>query len=273
MKIILFASTIFTAVVSIGLFSQELPTDLQGVWFYEIEGIEAIGIFSPTHSAWIGLKNNRKNLHGKTVTIEDKAEAFDAMWDIGITSCTLEEPGRVKSTFINSHLPSKIGQNFSWDFEIKDGYFYYWIIKPDGSRGYSGKARKMADWNAPSPLASMNGLWQYQDGAQGHFLMCGNYCIWFWGDNKHLPAPTSAEDKARIFDSFSSTAAIAQKKENSGEGFGDILWHNLISSDIRNEKKIESTRSIKIADDTYETSMLNAQGSPTGQKWTVKRIK
>lgn len=55
MKIKLFASAIQMVMVSIGLFSQELPTDLQGVWFYEIEGIEAIGIFSSTHSVWIGL--------------------------------------------------------------------------------------------------------------------------------------------------------------------------------------------------------------------------
>ena len=55
MKIILFASIILTAVVSTGLLGQELPPSLQGVWYYEIEGIEAIGIFSSTHSVWIGL--------------------------------------------------------------------------------------------------------------------------------------------------------------------------------------------------------------------------
>jgi len=127
--------------------AQNIPESLLGVWKFEIPGIEAIAIYSPTHAAWVGAMSDRTNLHGITPSTEDKARAYDKIWDVGISSLQLVSPSRCKTTFIHSHLPSGTGQSYTWDFEIKDGIFTYWMIQADGTRGYSGKARKLADWD------------------------------------------------------------------------------------------------------------------------------
>ncbi|MEO5582468.1 MAG: hypothetical protein ABIR66_07230 [Saprospiraceae bacterium] len=200
---------------------------------YEMEGLEGMGIFSPMHFAFIGLKNNRENLNGKTLTIEDKAKAFDDIRSIEILSPALEKENRAKSTPIHSDKPSNIGKSFSWDFELKDGYFTFWIILPDGSNGFSGKARKIAKWNDKTELSKMNGLWKYSQGLEGHLLWCGNYAITFVGNNVNVNTGTEA-GKVQAFESFHSSCLIVQKLNGR---LGNGITHTLIASDIRMEKQ------------------------------------
>lgn len=256
--------------ISHSLISQ-VPTELQGVWLYEIDGVEALSIFTPTHAGWVGLLNNRENLTGKEVTIEDKAKAYDAMWDIAIVANKMDKPGRCVSTFIHSHNPSKNGTSFSWDYEVKDGYFHYWVIRPDGQRGYHGKARKLADYDDQAPLQDLNGLYAYAEGIEGHSIICGNYALWFVVRNNQFKMnPVAPAEKAQAFDAFHAVAGIGFKL--GGEGFGENIWHNLISSDIRTEKQIEHTLGHPIGADKHEITFINAAKQPVGNKFQFIRI-
>jgi len=119
----------------------------------------------------------------------------------------------------------------------------------------------------------MNGLWKYSNGINGHFLLCGNYTIWFIINDANAASIITSTDsgKAQAFESFISVAAIGQKL--SGKGFGLGIWHNLLSSDMRLEKQIEYTNTQRINKDLYEAWMVDGSGKQVGNKWQIQRVK
>jgi len=120
----------FFIVESFGLTGQGVPESLTGVWKYEIDGLEGMAIISPTHVAWLVVKNNRPNLNGQTLAPLDKVQAYQSIEDIGILTLTLEKSNRCKIRKFMVDI-TKL-KNFQAKFEIPEVE-----ISSGGDMGYS----------------------------------------------------------------------------------------------------------------------------------------
>ena len=258
-------------VLSYGMNGQGIPKELTGVWKYETEGLEGITIISPTHAAWILTKNNRPNLNGQALTTEDKIKAYNSIQNIGIltqkTEGTVGGTKRCASTYLYSNDPSRVGQSFSWEYEKKGDYFNYWIIQPDGSRGYQGKARKLADWDAKVEWSKLNGLWKYSGPYTGYYMHSGNYGLWLIINDPNLQVATD-EGKAHAFDVINSAAALVQNVDNHKQ-----VWRVLHAYDENMENQSIYTGMKAITPDLYEVWYDDGFGKPTGTGWAIQRVK
>jgi len=250
------------------LIGQGVPGELTGVWKYQIEGLEGISIISPTHSAWILTKADRPNLHGKVLNNEEKVNAYNAVGSISILS-QKKVPGnkRIASTHLLSNDPSRVGQSFSWDFEINGNFLAYWVIQSDGTRGYNGKARKLASWNAKTDWSKLNGLWKYINLGTGYYMHCGNYGLWLI-INDPLLKVTTDEGKAHAYDMINSSAALVQNVDNRHQ-----VWHVLHSFNENQENQSIYSGMKAINPDLYDVWMDDGHGKANDSKWQIQRVK
>ncbi len=245
--------------------SQNPGNDLLGVWKYEVEGMEGICIFTPGHCAWVYLRNDRPNLNGKTLGQQDKVSAYNGITDVGIL--TWKSDGkRATTSWMGSTWPDNVSKtgSFSWDYEIKGDQWQFWIIEPDGKRGFAGKARRLASWNDKSPTSHLNGVWTYQNIYQGKYVHCADYGIWLITGDPGFKTGTD-EEKAKAFDSVNG-AAVACRLGNGRE-----YWHVLHATDPRREKQVYITQSEMKDGNEYSFWFVDGDGNKIGDKVHFKK--
>jgi hypothetical protein len=246
------------------LCAQASKASLAGVWKYEREGWEGIAIFSPTHFIWVITDKNRQKFTSEAPAVSEKARAYEAI-NAATGTWELESNSRAKSTFLYASNPDRKGNFVRYDFELVGDEFTYWIIQPDGSRGFSGKYRKLADWGASSNISMLNGVWEYT-GQNGMYLQAGNYGAWLI-QNEEQPNASTDEGKAKNFDVINSSAVIGTHIEGNRH-----VWNIVHSKDVRNEKDVYFTNCEMINPETCSMWFINSKGVQVGDKWQVKRI-
>jgi hypothetical protein len=247
-----------------GVLAQPKKASLTGVWKYELDGWEGMCIFSPTHFIWVLTDKNRQPFTNPTPTISQKAIAYEAI-NAAAGTWELESDSRGKNTLLYTSNPHLKGNFVRYDFELVGNEFNYWVIQPDGSRGASGKCRKLADWNAQGDISIFNGVWEYI-GLNGLYFQSGNYGAWFILNGAQSDI-SGEEGKAKNFDAVNSSMVFATRLKGNQD-----VWNVVYSADVRNEKESYFTDSEVKNSDLFGIWFIDAKGAQVGGKWQVKRI-
>jgi hypothetical protein len=158
-----------------------------------------------------------------------KARAYEGLnVNSGTWTCDGKR-GTVTYTYTTD--PSLAGTSFSFDYELEGDLERWWVVEPDGSRGWGGRAHKVSDlkpvdtYNCDYP----NGIWRYDmPDIEGHFAIAGNYFAWiiiqkdFWRGSVDL---STEAGKAEAFD-----AIIAEAGTFSCDHKGYYFWNRTLAS-------------------------------------------
>jgi len=120
-------------------YKQTSPSVL-GTWEYLLDDQEGFCIYTETHVFWILVNKGRKPFQGDQPTEAEKAEAFTESFADACTY-TFTGPSRVAIHRLYSTHPHY--PDFTFEYEIADDIMKYWPLRPDGSRGPMGMARRL----------------------------------------------------------------------------------------------------------------------------------
>jgi len=122
--------------------SQEQSPSIVGVYEYMLEGREGMSVFTKNHVIWI-LADKGRTL-SELSTTADSANAFaTAAGHAG--TYEIVGPSTIKIHRIHSTNPNFVGRSFAFQYEFDGDVLKYWVLRPDGTRGSMGSARKIGE--------------------------------------------------------------------------------------------------------------------------------
>lgn len=120
---------------------QESPSVI-GTYEYVLEDLEGMCITTESYVIWVLSNKNRKPFQGEQPTDAEKAAAFDGSFaEVG--TYKFVGPSRITIHRLFSTNPNLVGKELTFEYEFEGELQKYWILKPDGSRGPMGMARRL----------------------------------------------------------------------------------------------------------------------------------